>query len=45
MDPLSSNLDPVDWAEYRLQSHRMLDDMLDYVQVTFFLSQLVVPIA
>jgi len=25
-------LDPQDWAAFRAQSHRMLDDMLDYVQ-------------
>jgi glutamate/tyrosine decarboxylase-like PLP-dependent enzyme len=25
-------LDPVDWQDFRLQSHRMLDDMLDYIE-------------
>jgi aromatic-L-amino-acid decarboxylase len=27
-----SSLDPVDWSELRGQGHRMLDDMLDYLQ-------------
>src|ERR1700690_828570 len=26
------DLDPVDWSTFRAQSHRMLDDALDYVQ-------------
>ena len=25
-------LDPDDWSAFRAQSHRMLDDMLDYVE-------------
>ncbi|MDO9053640.1 MAG: aspartate aminotransferase family protein [Gallionella sp.] len=25
-------LDPADWQDFRLQSHRMLDDMLDYIE-------------
>jgi aromatic-L-amino-acid/L-tryptophan decarboxylase len=28
----STTLDPVDWTAFRAQGHRMLDDMLDYVQ-------------
>jgi len=27
-----ATLDPSDWASFRKQSHRMLDDMLDYIQ-------------
>lgn len=30
--PVCDSLDPNDWASFRLQSHRMLDDMLDYVE-------------
>ena len=30
--PASSSLDPPDWPDFRAQSHRMLDDMLDYVE-------------
>lgn len=33
--PLSSEgptLDPADWNTFRAQAHRMLDDMLDYIQ-------------
>ena len=26
-----TSLDPIDWESLRIQSHRMLDDMLDYV--------------
>ncbi len=29
---LEVNLDPTDWQEFRLQGHRMLDDMLDYIE-------------
>lgn len=28
----SSPLDPADWASFRAQGHRMLDDMLDYLE-------------
>jgi glutamate/tyrosine decarboxylase-like PLP-dependent enzyme len=28
----STSLDPPDWQDFRAQSHRMLDDMLDYVE-------------
>jgi glutamate/tyrosine decarboxylase-like PLP-dependent enzyme len=27
-----SDLDPADWADFRRQSHRMLDDMLDFLE-------------
>jgi glutamate/tyrosine decarboxylase-like PLP-dependent enzyme len=30
--PVCDTLDPEDWADFRRQSHRMLDDMLDYVE-------------
>jgi glutamate/tyrosine decarboxylase-like PLP-dependent enzyme len=30
--PPPSPLDPADWTAFREQSHRMLDDMLDYVE-------------
>jgi glutamate/tyrosine decarboxylase-like PLP-dependent enzyme len=30
--PDADSLDPDDWAAFRAQSHRMLDDMLDYAQ-------------
>jgi glutamate/tyrosine decarboxylase-like PLP-dependent enzyme len=30
--PVPASLDPVDWSELRAQGHRMLDDMLDYLQ-------------
>ena len=30
--PLDPSLDPDDWASLRSQAHRMLDDMLDYVE-------------
>ena len=26
------SLDPENWAEFREQGHRMLDDMIDYLQ-------------
>ena len=26
------SLDPEDWAQFRAEGHRMLDDMLDYLQ-------------
>lgn len=29
---MSENLDPADWAALRAQGHRMLDDMLDYIE-------------
>jgi len=29
---MSENLDPADWADLRAQGHRMLDDMLDYIE-------------
>ncbi|MBS1213768.1 MAG: cytochrome ubiquinol oxidase subunit [Proteobacteria bacterium] len=29
---MENSLDPDDWAAFRMQSHRMLDDMLDYVE-------------
>lgn len=28
----NESLDPVDWGPVRLQAHRMLDDMLDYIE-------------
>jgi glutamate/tyrosine decarboxylase-like PLP-dependent enzyme len=28
----NDNLDPKDWGEFRAQGHRMLDDMLDYLE-------------
>jgi aromatic-L-amino-acid/L-tryptophan decarboxylase len=28
----NQNLDPRDWAEFRAQAHRMLDDMLGYIE-------------
>ena len=30
--PVFNSLDPDDWVAFRAQSHRMLEDMLDYVQ-------------
>jgi aromatic-L-amino-acid decarboxylase len=30
--PDDGSLDPSDWAAFRAQSHRMLDDMLDYIE-------------
>jgi aromatic-L-amino-acid decarboxylase len=30
--PPGSSLDPADWPELRRQGHRMLDDMLDYIE-------------
>jgi aromatic-L-amino-acid/L-tryptophan decarboxylase len=30
--PDSETLDPIDWQGFRIQAHRMLDDMLDYIQ-------------
>ncbi|MGT2452459.1 hypothetical protein ACU4GI_03780 [Cupriavidus basilensis] len=30
--PVPASLDPVDWSGLRAQGHRMLDDMLDYLQ-------------
>src|SRR5258708_40069575 len=30
-DPTTS-LDPADWASFRAQSHRMLDDMIDFLE-------------
>jgi aromatic-L-amino-acid/L-tryptophan decarboxylase len=30
--PLGLTLDPRDWASFRAQGHRMLDDMLDYLE-------------
>ncbi len=30
--PLTTDLDPEDWASARAQAHRMLDDMLDHMQ-------------
>jgi len=27
-----TTLDPADWQEFRLQGHRMMDDMLDYIE-------------
>ena len=30
--PRDQNLDPVDWPSFRAQGHRMLDDILDYLQ-------------
>ena len=32
IDKNQTSLDPSDWNEFREQSHRMLDDILDYVQ-------------
>jgi glutamate/tyrosine decarboxylase-like PLP-dependent enzyme len=32
VDSLEPNLDPCDWPIFRRQAHRMLDDMLDYVE-------------
>ena len=29
---ISGNLDPVDWQSARAQGHRMLDDILDYIE-------------
>jgi glutamate/tyrosine decarboxylase-like PLP-dependent enzyme len=31
-NPSHRSLDPVDWAQFRAQSHRMLDDMVDYLE-------------
>src|SRR5215467_950169 len=31
-DPTERGLDPADWASFRAQGHRMLDDILDYLQ-------------
>ncbi len=31
-EPVDPSLDPTDWAVFRAQSHRMLDDMLDYIE-------------
>jgi glutamate/tyrosine decarboxylase-like PLP-dependent enzyme len=31
-DPFETSLDPDDWPAFRAESHRMLDDMLDYVE-------------
>ena len=31
VSPRDPNLDPVDWQALRAQSHRMVDDMIDYV--------------
>ena len=31
-EPAPATLDPADWQSLRLQSHRMLDDVLDYVE-------------
>jgi glutamate/tyrosine decarboxylase-like PLP-dependent enzyme len=28
----NGSLDPVDWQQFRMQGHRMLDDMIDYLQ-------------
>ncbi len=30
--PVCGSLDPSDWADFRAQSHQMLDDMLSYVE-------------
>jgi aromatic-L-amino-acid decarboxylase len=30
--PPSNSLDPADWAAFRAQGHRMLDDILDYLE-------------
>jgi glutamate/tyrosine decarboxylase-like PLP-dependent enzyme len=30
--PRDQNLDPVDWPSFRAQGHRMLDDILDYIE-------------
>jgi aromatic-L-amino-acid decarboxylase len=30
--PCDQNLDPVDWPSFRAQGHRMLDDILDYIE-------------
>ncbi|HEY0522446.1 MAG TPA: pyridoxal-dependent decarboxylase [Stellaceae bacterium] len=32
MSDSRADLDPADWAEFRRQSHRMLDDMLDFLE-------------
>ncbi len=32
METFGQTLDPQDWQEFRRQSHRMLDDMLDYTE-------------
>ena len=32
IDDAQSSLDPTDWPAFRAQSHRMLEDMLDYVE-------------
>ena len=32
LPPDPDSLDPHDWDAFRAQSHRMLDDMLDYAQ-------------
>src|SRR5581483_1875970 len=29
--PAGVSLDPADWAAFRAQSHRMLDDMIDFL--------------
>ncbi len=31
-DPAASPLDPADWQQFRADSHRMLDDMLDFIE-------------
>jgi glutamate/tyrosine decarboxylase-like PLP-dependent enzyme len=31
-DPSPATLDPADWAPFRMQAHRMLDDALDYIE-------------
>ena len=31
-DEESTTLDPFDWPGFRTQAHRMLDDILDYVE-------------
>jgi aromatic-L-amino-acid/L-tryptophan decarboxylase len=31
-DPSPATLDPADWAPFRTQAHRMLDDALDYIE-------------
>jgi aromatic-L-amino-acid decarboxylase len=30
--PRDQNLDPMDWPSFRAQGHRMLDDILDYIE-------------
>ena len=32
LSPIANTLDPSDWDSFRVQAHRMLDDMLDYTE-------------